>query len=180
MLKLFSMEVGSALVTLVLILLINLEFTRFINRVLLDIFLLFSDITNVPIIIEEARYGFRRAVIQKNGLHRFSLGYFTLYAFMIEKMMVLVIWVLSTILLILWKECFEASLEHLYGFKLDLRVIVYLIGHQGILNQALLGYYCNFGMPLAFHERLFEQLFILLRWWWDGGVISRFFSLGKL
>lgn len=179
MLKLFSIEVGSALVTLVLILLINLEFTRFINRVLLDIFLLFSDITNVPIIIEEARYGFRRAVIQKNGLHRFSLGYFTLYAFMIEKMMVLVIWVLSTILLILWKECFEASLEHLYGFKLDLRVIVYLIGHQGILNQALLGYYCNFGMPLAFH-RLFEQLFILLRWWWDGGVISRFFSLGKL
>ena len=85
------MEVGSALVTLVLILLLNLEFTRFINRVLLDIFLLFSDITNVPVIIEEARHGFRRAVIQKHGLQIFSKGYFTLYSLMIEKLMVLMI-----------------------------------------------------------------------------------------
>ena len=91
MLKLFSIEVRTALVRLVYILLANLEFRRLINRVLLDISLLLSDITNVSVIIEEARHGFRRAVIQKHGLHRFSLGYFTLYAFMIEKMMVLVI-----------------------------------------------------------------------------------------
>ena len=49
--------------------------------------------------------------------------------------------------LILWEECFEASLKHLDGFKLDLRVIIHLIGHQGIVNQALLGNDFNFGMP---------------------------------
>ena len=177
MLKLFSIEVRTALVSVIFILLVNLEFRRLINRVLLDIFLLLSDITNVPIIIEEARHGFRRAVIQKHGLYIFSLWYFTLYAFMIENRMVVVIWALSAILLILRKECFEASLEHLDGFKLDLRVIVHLIGHQGIFNQALLGNYCYFRMPLTFHERLLKQLFVLLRWWWDGGVISWFFSL---
>jgi hypothetical protein len=91
MLKLFSIEVRTALVSVIFILLVNLEFRRLINRVLLDIFLLLSDITNVPIIIEEARHGFRRAVIQKHGLYIFSLWYFTLYAFMIENRMVVVI-----------------------------------------------------------------------------------------
>jgi hypothetical protein len=91
MLKIFSIDVRTALVSEVFILFVNLEFTRLINRVLLDIFLLLSDITNISVIIEEARNGFRRAVIQKHGLYTFSLWYFALYAFMIEKLMVLVI-----------------------------------------------------------------------------------------